>query len=232
MNFKSVVVSALVSLSFCGQAFAQSQVEMNEKASKELEATKRDATKAARAVATKYSSVKNFKNKMDEVQELYANFVQGHLKTIFPVPKGADVYRLYGTVNPLCECQIEAGLWQKRIKELNDWSKAAPKKDLTALKADYAAADKKLNDVYVKVRKSPAKSGETGAQFTKELVDAEVEWIAFRNSDCELSAMSGGSESSKYEKMIALTKERTNQLNDWIKGMQEGDTCCGSRPVF
>jgi hypothetical protein len=31
--------------------------------------------------------------------------------------------------------------------------------------------------------------------------------------------------------MIDLTKSRTNQLNKWLEGVEEGDTCAGSYPL-
>lgn len=230
MNIK---VASLVCLAFfsVAQAHGQSQLEMNEQASNSATVIKKRADKSLRALSSKYAKVAGFKTKMDEAQELYENFIQAHINERFPVPKGEDYRSLYGSIEGTCIGNIREEMYKHRLEELTDWTKPAPKADLAALKTEYDKVDKKLNDVYVKVKTGSAAKGKTGPTFKKNLTDAEVAWIAYRNTDSDAFALSGGSEVFKWRKMIELTKDRTQQLNEWITGAEEGDVCSGSIPL-
>ncbi|RTL44067.1 MAG: DUF1311 domain-containing protein [Candidatus Melainabacteria bacterium] len=226
-------VATLICLSFLyvGQACAQTQLEMNEQANSSATLIKKRAQKTLRTLSTKYAKTAGFKTKMDEAQELYENFVQAHINERFPVPKGEDDRALYGSIEGSCVGNIKEEMYKARLDELNAWSQPLPKADLAALKAEYNKVDKTLNDVYVKVKSGSAAKGKTGPTFRKNLTDAEVAWIAFRNSDSDAFALSGGSELFKWRKMIELTKSRTGQLKEWLNGAEEGDVCSGSIPL-
>ncbi|MBI2810185.1 MAG: DUF1311 domain-containing protein [Candidatus Melainabacteria bacterium] len=226
---KTKVASLIFLAFFCAaQAHGQTQLELNESAGAKADAVKKKANKCVRTLATKYAKVKGFKNKMDEAQELYDNYITAHINERFPVPKGVDDRELYGSIEGLCIGEIRTDMYTARLKELNDWSKTEDKGDLASLKKEYEQADKKLNEVYVKVKTGPASKGRTGPTFKKNLTDAEVTWIAFRNTDSEAYGLSGGSETFKLKKMTELTRNRTKQLKEWIDGAEEGDTCAGS----
>lgn len=216
---------------FCAaQAHSQTQLEINEDAGNKADAVKKKTIKCVRTLSTKYAGVKGFKTKMDEAQELYDNYIAAHIKERFPVPKGGDDRELYGSIEGLCIGNIREDMYNVRLKELNDWSKATGKSDVASLQKEYEKADKKLNEMYAKVKTGPASKGKTGPTFKKNLIDAEVTWIAFRNTDSEVYGLSGGSNAFKLKKMIELTNNRTKQLKEWEDGAQEGDTCSGSIP--
>ncbi len=226
-------VASLLCLAFftSAQAHAQTQLEMNEQAGNSAAIVKKRAEKCLRSLSSKQAKIPGFKTKMDEAQELYENFVQAHIGERFPVPKGEDDRSLYGSIEGTCVGNIREEMYKVRLDELNNWSKPAPKADLAALKAQYNKVDKKLNDIYAKVKTSAAARGKTGPTFKKNLTDAEVAWIAFRNSDSDAFALSGGSELFKWRKMIELTESRTKQLKEWLDGAEEGDVCSGSIPL-
>lgn len=227
-----VNVASLICLAFfcTAQAHGQTQLEINEGAGAKADAVKKKTIKCVRTLSTKYAKVKGFKTKMDEAQELYDNYIAAHINERFPVPKGGDDRELYGSIEGLCIGNIREEMYNVRLQELNDWSKATAKGDVASLQKEYEKADKKLNEMYVKVKTGPASKGKTGAAFKKNLTAAEVTWIAFRNTDSEVYGLSGGSDAFKLKKMIELTNNRTKQLKEWDDGAQEGDTCSGSIP--
>jgi len=227
-----VKVASLICLAFfcAAQAHGQTQLELNQEAGLKAAAVKKKTLKSVRALSIKYAKVKGFKTKMDEAQELYDNFIAAHINERFPVPKGGDDRELYGSIEGLCIGNIREEMYNVRLQELNDWSKGIGKGDVASLQKEYEKADKKLNEMYVKVKSGPASKGKTGPTFKKNLTDAEVTWIAFRNTDSEVYGLSGGSEAFKLTKMIELTNNRTKQLKEWDDGAQEGDTCSGSIP--
>ena len=227
-----VKAASLICLAFfcAAQAHAQTQLELNQNAASKADAVKKKTDKVVRTLATKYAKVKGFKTKMDEAQELYDNFIAAHINERFPVPKGGDDRELYGSIEGLCIGNIREEMYNIRLQELTDWSKPADKGDVASLQKEYEKADKKLNAMYVKVKTGPASKGKTGPTFRTKLTDAEVAWIAFRNSDSEIYGLSGGSDAFKLKKMIELTNSRTKQLKEWEDGAQEGDTCSGSIP--
>lgn len=230
----SIFSLALLCLAIFGaKADAQSQLELNEKANYDAAIVKKQTDKLVRTLSAQYGSIKGFKAKLDEAQELYDNYIAAHLRERFPVPKKGDERMMYGSINGMCQGNLRAQMYQARLDELKNWGKGAGKADLVALKKEYNTVDRKLNDVYVKVKTGKAaKDSETGQIFKKNLTDAEITWIAFRNTDSEVYGMSANSEASRFAKMIELTRKRTAQLNEWIKGAQEGDTCAGSIPLM
>ena len=230
MNFRLATLICLL-LMTAAQARAQTQEEINQKAVDEAAQVKQKVDKCIRTLSSTYAKTKGFKAKLDESQELWNNFVEAHINAIFPVPKGQDYRELYGSINGLCVGDYRKELTEVRLAELKAWTKLPPKRDLATLKSEYDKADKALNSTYAKVMHSPARTGKTGPQFIRNLVGAEVAWIAFRNTDSEVYGLTAGSKEFCFQKMIDLTKSRTNQLNKWLEGVEEGDTCGGSYPL-
>ncbi len=78
------------------------------------------------------------------------------------------------------------------------------------------AADKTLNQVYQQL-----KSTLKGSQKEKLLIDAELMWVRFRDTNCvfERSSYQGGSiaPSIYYSCLEQMTKHRTEQLENYLK---------------
>lgn len=89
----------------------------------------------------------------------------------------------------------------------------------------YAAADRELNAAYTKVIK---KFG-TNAQRTAALKASQREWLKFR--DLEIAAATKASEGGSIQGFCGclvateLARDRTKQLNRYLKPTEEGDSC-------
>jgi uncharacterized protein YecT (DUF1311 family) len=98
-----------------------------------------------------------------------------------------------------------------------------------------SAADKELNQVYQQVLHKFAKD----PVFIAKLKTAQKAWVAFR--DAELAARFPDNDTSNYgtvypmcvnNELEAMTRKRTEELREWLKGAEEGDVCAGSyRPT-
>jgi uncharacterized protein YecT (DUF1311 family) len=96
----------------------------------------------------------------------------------------------------------------------------------------YAKADADLNSVYKQVL-SEYKSNKL---FIKKLRKAEQKWIAFR--DAQMQALYPQADTPGYygtvfpvcweSSLTELTKQRTETLQRWLDGVEEGDACRGS----
>ena len=90
---------------------------------------------------------------------------------------------------------------------------------------DYKAADAKLNATYKKLEQRYADNPDAKAA----LVAAQRAWIAFRDAECDLTAL-GAQRGSVYPMVRAmclqsLTVDRTGQLDDHLT-CEEGDLTC------
>jgi len=98
---------------------------------------------------------------------------------------------------------------------------------------EYQHADQELNAVYSKIMKDYADD----AAFIRKLRAAQRAWIAFR--DAHMQALYPASDTAReygsiypvcrFRMLTELTVERTKQLRLWTDGIEEGDTCNGSR---
>ena len=86
----------------------------------------------------------------------------------------------------------------------------------TCASSSAEAADQKLNQVYQQL-----KSALKGSQREKLLIDAELMWVRFRDTNCafERSNYQGGSiaPSIYYSCIEQMTKQRTEQLESYLK---------------
>jgi len=100
---------------------------------------------------------------------------------------------------------------------------------------EFKKADDELNRVYRQIQKRNAKD----PVFLDRLKAAQRAWISFR--DAELEAIFPDPEKqvaygSAYPMCYAhwmkkITSQRTQQLERWLVGTEEGDVCTGSLPV-
>ncbi|HUA78945.1 MAG TPA: lysozyme inhibitor LprI family protein [Dyella sp.] len=94
------------------------------------------------------------------------------------------------------------------------------------------AADKELNQVYQQVLKKHA----ANKAFVAKLKAAQKAWLAFRDAELAARFPEGKSQYASAYPMCAdgevetLTRQRTEQLRQWLRGAQEGDVCAGSYP--
>lgn len=97
---------------------------------------------------------------------------------------------------------------------------------------DFKKADDDLNKVYKQVLEKYKDDKVFIAKFKK----AELAWIKFK--DAEIEVIYPDEDKSNYGSVYPMcvngiatemTKQRTKKLKLWLKGIQEGDVCAGSR---
>lgn len=103
--------------------------------------------------------------------------------------------------------------------------------DMTGCAAQsLSAADKELNQVYQQVLKKHA----ANKVFIAKLKAAQKAWLAFRDAELAARYPEDNSQYGSVYPMCAngaletLTRQRTEQLRQWLKDAQEGDVCAGS----
>jgi uncharacterized protein YecT (DUF1311 family) len=95
--------------------------------------------------------------------------------------------------------------------------------------AAYQKADKELNDVYQRILKEYKED----TVFINNLKNAQRLWVQFRDAEVAMKYPDTKNYRSAAPMCInlyltALTKERTEKLNVWLTGIEEGDVCAGS----
>jgi uncharacterized protein YecT (DUF1311 family) len=99
----------------------------------------------------------------------------------------------------------------------------------------YNKADLKLNNIYQTI----LVDYKSDTAFVKALKQAERLWVQYRDAQVEMMypKESPGSQTSYYgsvypmcvsEYMTSLTEDRIKILQQWIKGVEEGNGCSGS----
>lgn len=90
-------------------------------------------------------------------------------------------------------------------------------------------ADQKLNQTYQAVLKKYADK----TLFIDRLRKAQRAWVTFRDAQLEMKYPPGEAAGSVEPMCVSLykaelTEQRSNELRQWLTGMEEGDVCCGS----
>jgi uncharacterized protein YecT (DUF1311 family) len=99
-----------------------------------------------------------------------------------------------------------------------------------AARAEYDKADAELNQVYTRILRE--NRGETA--FVAKMRAAQRAWVAFRDAHLEALYPKPGSYGTiyplcRFQTLTELTKERIKQLREWVDGVDETDSCSGSR---
>lgn len=100
-----------------------------------------------------------------------------------------------------------------------------------AVSGTLVKADKELNDTYNEI----LRQYKSDASFIKNLKKSQKLWIKFRDAEMKVkypkreAGFYGSMQPLCYTNYMAeLTRKRTKELKDWLKGAEEGDTCAGS----
>jgi uncharacterized protein YecT (DUF1311 family) len=99
--------------------------------------------------------------------------------------------------------------------------------------SDYKQADREMNQAYQTILRDYAKD----RAFIAALRKAQLAWIRYR--DAHLNSIFPGDRSQygsintmcRCNDLAEITKERTQVLNRWVEGIEEGDVCAGSVKV-
>lgn len=100
---------------------------------------------------------------------------------------------------------------------------------------DFKKTDDELNKVYNQI----VKKYKDDKVFIAKLQKAELAWIKYRDAEIEAiypepykdNMMNYGCvyPMCKYMNLTEITKQRIKELKLWLKGIEEGDVCAGSR---
>ena len=96
---------------------------------------------------------------------------------------------------------------------------------------NYQEQDRALNNTYAEI----LKIYKDDTLFIKKLKFSERAWLKFRDSYMESifpqrdkSYYGSVYPMCYYSELSTITKERVEQLKQWLKGTEEGDSCAGS----
>ena len=97
---------------------------------------------------------------------------------------------------------------------------------------EYRRVDEALNRAYQLVLSKYS----ADALFIKKLKGAQRAWLAFRDVHVESRfpaldpqrAYGSAYGECRCEELVELTRQRTDQLLDWVRGREAGDVCAGS----
>ena len=96
----------------------------------------------------------------------------------------------------------------------------------------YKKADAALNDTYKKIQTEYSKD----TLFLQKLKSAQRAWVAYRDAHLE-ALYPAADKQAEYGSMYTtcrcsaleeLTEQRTKELQKWLDGVPEGETCRGS----
>jgi len=117
------------------------------------------------------------------------------------------------------------------ISLLSIMAKGQNQSELNAkAKLEYEKIDKDLNQTYQKI----VQNYKADTIFIKSMKDAQLLWIKFRDAQAKMKfpPYINSNESilpmCKYYYLIELTNSRVKELNQWLKGTEEGNVCAGS----
>jgi uncharacterized protein YecT (DUF1311 family) len=94
-------------------------------------------------------------------------------------------------------------------------------------------AEAEMQQVREQIRKEKVEKPE----FLEQFENAQRAWLAFREAELKaLFPLDAGQYGSVFPmcyalSKAALTRQRIEQLREWLKGTEEGDVCYGSLPI-
>jgi uncharacterized protein YecT (DUF1311 family) len=99
-------------------AFAQTQLESNEKACASYKKADAALNKTYQQILSQYRADTLFIEKLRTAQRAWIAYRDAHLEALYPA---ADKRAEYGTVNPMCQCTALEEITNERTKMLKKW---------------------------------------------------------------------------------------------------------------
>jgi uncharacterized protein YecT (DUF1311 family) len=139
-------------------------------------------------------------------------------------------YSLTGTLLLICVCVGLVAFSLAGVQASSSENSQTQLQMNEASCAEYKQADREMNRVYLKIvsdyRGDPV--------FIKAMKKAQLAWLRYRDAHVDSifpgAASQYGSVSTmcRCGSLSEITKERTQTLNRWLEGIEEGDVCAGS----
>jgi uncharacterized protein YecT (DUF1311 family) len=98
-------------------AKAQTQSQLNRDACGKLQKADEELNKTYNEILRVYKDDREFIEKLKAAQRAWIVFKDAHLASIYPKNRKGE----YGTVKPMCACEILAEFTSERTKALNQW---------------------------------------------------------------------------------------------------------------
>jgi uncharacterized protein YecT (DUF1311 family) len=98
-------------------AKVQTQPELNKEACGKLQKADEELNQTYNKIIRVYKDDTEFIEKLRAAQRAWIAFKDAHIASIFPKSRQGD----YGSVKPMCACEILAAFTSERTKVLNQW---------------------------------------------------------------------------------------------------------------
>ena len=102
---------------FSFNAFAQTQMELNQTACSELKQTDQQLNRVYQQVLAAHQDDKLFINHFKDAQRKWVAFRDAYTDSMY-IP---EYYKNYGSVMPMCQCYFLENITKDRIKQLKVW---------------------------------------------------------------------------------------------------------------
>ena len=138
-------------------------------------------------------------------------------------------YSLTGTLL-ICVCVLLVALSCAGVQASSSENSQTQLQMNEASCAEYKQADREMNRVYLKI----VSDYHGDPVFIRAMKKAQLAWLRYRDAHVDSifpgAASQYGSVSTmcRCGSLAEITKERTQTLNRWLEGIEEGDVCAGS----
>lgn len=110
-------------------AQGQTQLEINEKACHKYDQADAEMNRVYREILNEYKGQPIFIEKLKKAQRAWLAFRDAHYESIYPAE---DKAREYGTIHPMCRCNVLTELTAQRTAVLKKWIQGIPEGDACA----------------------------------------------------------------------------------------------------
>ncbi|MBX9772000.1 MAG: DUF1311 domain-containing protein [Candidatus Obscuribacterales bacterium] len=209
-------------------AMAQDQMQLGKMASGNANQADKELNAIYQQVLKKYSTNKAFIAKLRQAELAWIKFRDQHTIAVFPEAQANPDQ--YGSAIDMCLSLIPAQQTAARTADLKKLI-AGTQTHVVDTQNKFAKAEAQVNRLFQAALKKPHEEEPT---FISKFRSAQSAWLAFRNADAEAwSMLANGAERDavKMSRMLQLDESRARSLNEWVKGIPEGDVCTGSRVI-
>lgn len=223
---KAIALGAFLALSTA--VSAQDQMQLSNMAAGDLRSADKALNTTYQQVLKKYAVNSQFITKLKQAELAWIKFRDAYTDSVFPEAKANPDY--YGSAFDMC---WSATIGQQTTQRTNDLTRllggtpaiiADTKNKLSGASAEVS----KLYQSAVKVKHDDEPS------FAAKFKKAQDAWSVFANADADAwsaLATDASKDATKLSRLCELNQSRAKSLNEWVKGIPEGDVCTGSRKV-
>ena len=112
------IIFALIFSVFAVSVFAQSQMELTERAYAEFASADAELNAVYQEIRAKYAANQKILTGLRDTQRLWIQFRDAQIKVLFPVPIGGHMEKGYGSMYPMLLTQFQTYLTRERTLQL------------------------------------------------------------------------------------------------------------------